>query len=259
MISRQKQNNRSETGRMKEEKEKIWSSPTNRTIYLWSESSRTKKGTLITKTSAWTHSVQNRIRQKVGEIQALRSFERGVEKWCKEHITRKGNDPISEEGQNLLDDTDRWRDRESLLKECYESRKRERIHEDGSFMHLQKGPLTTTYSGLVPQGGRVQGETGRMLKKTSVKSEDQRSMLRSTTHGFPSNTWIHKITKGKESNRCDLCKVLWIEEDRFTTETALPEQDLGHIQHTCDVLSTTHTADHPRCRWDRTGWLSTGN
>ncbi len=41
---------------------------------------------------------------------------------------------------------DRWRDRASLLKEWYESRKRERIHEDGSFMHHQKGPITATYT-----------------------------------------------------------------------------------------------------------------
>ena len=69
-----------------------------------------------------------------------------MEKWSKEHTTRKGNDPISEEGQQLLDDIDRWSDRESLLQECYESRKRERIHEDGSFRHHQKGPITITYT-----------------------------------------------------------------------------------------------------------------
>ena len=55
---------RSEMGRLKEEKDKIWSSPTNRTIYQWSESSRTKNGTSTTKTSAFTHKVRNRIRQK---------------------------------------------------------------------------------------------------------------------------------------------------------------------------------------------------
>ena len=71
---------------------------------------------------------------KTGEIQASRDFERGEEKWCKEHIQRKETDPISEEGQNLLEDTDRCRDQASLLKEYYESRKRERIHEDDSFM-----------------------------------------------------------------------------------------------------------------------------
>ena len=73
------------------------------------------------------------MRQKAGEIQAFRTFERGTEKWWREHIQRHETDPISEEGQNLLEDTDRWCDQASLLKECYESRKRERIHEDDSF------------------------------------------------------------------------------------------------------------------------------
>ena len=78
---------RTEMGRMKEEKEKIWSVPIHQ---------------------------------------------------C--GLTRSGK------GQQLLDDTHRWCDRVSLLKECYESRKRERIHEDGSFRHHQKGTITTTYT-----------------------------------------------------------------------------------------------------------------
>ena len=52
-------------------------------------------------------SVRNGMRQKAGEIQEFRAFERGVEKWCREHIQRHETGPISEEGQNLLEDTDR--------------------------------------------------------------------------------------------------------------------------------------------------------
>ena len=37
---------RAEMGRLKEENEKIWSVQTDRTIYQWSEPSKTKKGTL---------------------------------------------------------------------------------------------------------------------------------------------------------------------------------------------------------------------
>ncbi len=72
-------------------------------------------------------------------------------------------------------------------------------------------------------------------------------MLESITHNFPSNTWIHRITKGKESNKCDLFKTLWIRENRFTSETDLPVQDVGHIQHTCETLSEAHTVAHHRC------------
>ena len=78
--------------------------------------------------------------------QAFRAFERGAEKWCREHTQRHETGPISKEGQNLLENTDRWRDQASLLKECYESRKRKRIHADGSFWHHQKGPITATYT-----------------------------------------------------------------------------------------------------------------
>ncbi len=31
------------------------------------------------------------------------------------------------------------------------------------------------------------------------------------TYRFPSNCWWHKITKTKQSNKCDLCKTLWIQ------------------------------------------------
>jgi hypothetical protein len=72
-------------------------------------------------------------------------------------------------------------------------------------------------------------------------------MLQENSHTFPSNVWIHKITKKKEVDRCDLCKTLWMVEDRFKTEKDLPEQTLVHIQHTCDQHSTsiltTNTGD----------------
>ena len=90
---------RAEMGRLKEESEKTWSAQTDRTIYQWSEPSKTKKGILITKTSVWTHTVHNRMRQKVGEIQVFRSFERGVEEQRngeKEHIQSNDIDPIME-------------------------------------------------------------------------------------------------------------------------------------------------------------------
>ena len=94
-------------GRLKEDKEKTWSTQTDRTIYQWSEPSMTKKGTLITKTTTWTQTVRNRMRQKVGKIQLSKALERGVEKWHRENTQRKETDPISEEGWNLLEDTDR--------------------------------------------------------------------------------------------------------------------------------------------------------
>ena len=72
-------------------------------------------------------------------------------------------------------------------------------------------------------------------------------MLQAITQSFPSKVWIHRITKGKESNKSDLCTALRIKENRFTTEEDLPEQDLGHIQHACEALSEAHTSAHHRC------------
>ncbi len=61
---------RTEMGRMKEENETTWNTPTNRTIYQWSETSNNKKGINITKQKAWTQTVHHRMRQKIGEIQS---------------------------------------------------------------------------------------------------------------------------------------------------------------------------------------------
>jgi hypothetical protein len=85
------------------------------------------------------------------------------------------------------------------------------------------------------------------MKLTSVRSQDQRRMLQANSHTFPSNVWIHRITKKKESDRCDLYKDLWITEDRFKTEKDLPEQSLGHIHHTSEVLSADHIDTHHQC------------
>ena len=48
----------------------------------------------------------------------------------------------------------------------------------------------------------------------------------------------------KESDRCDLCKALWMAEGRFKTEKELPEQTMGHIQHTSEALSVIHIDSH---------------
>ncbi len=94
------------------------------------------------------------------------------------------------------------------------SPERERINEDGSFLSHQKGPSTADWFLRQGDGREILRE---WMKMTSVRSQDQRRMLQSTSHSFPSNVWIHKITKGKESDECDLYKALRIAEDRFTT------------------------------------------
>jgi hypothetical protein len=125
---------RTEMGRRKEEVEKTWITPTNRTIYQWSEASRTKNGIRTFKQKAWTQVVHNRICHKEREIQVYRAYEKGTEKWHKEHIPRKGQGGISEEGQEILEDRDIWTNETTLLGGIHESRKRERSNNDGVFM-----------------------------------------------------------------------------------------------------------------------------
>ena len=92
---------------------------------------------------------------------------------------------------------------------------------------------------------------GRMdevdLGQVTRPKENVTGELSYCTHTFLSTVWIHKITKKKESDRCDLCKTLWIVEDRFKTEKNLPEQTVGHIQHTCEALSVDHIDAHHHC------------
>ena len=114
-------------------------------------------------------------------------------------------------------------------------------------MHHQKESITSTYTtDWNLREGEYRRKLGEWLKGMSVRSQDQRRMLQTITHSIPSNVWIHKITTGKESNKSDLCKALRIRENRFTSEADLPVQDLDHIHHTCETLSTDHTTDHHR-------------
>jgi hypothetical protein len=188
------------------------------------------------------------MRQKAGEIQAYRAYEKGAEKWRKEHIPRKGKGNISAEGQELLEDKEIWANETALHGAVYESRKRERSNEDGLFMPHQKGPITSTFTAdWFLREGQGRELLGEWMKLTSARSQDQRRMLQANSHTFPTNAWIHKITKGKESDRCDLCRALWTAEGRFRTEKDLPEQTLGHIQHTCEALSAAHIDAHHQC------------
>ena len=120
-------------GRRKPDEERTWDTPTNRTIYQWAEASKHKDGVETTKRTAWTQAVRNRMRQKAGEIQAHRAYEKGVEKWRKEHMPGKGRSNISAEGQELLEDKELWENDTAL---------REAIHDPGK----GKDPMKTACS-----------------------------------------------------------------------------------------------------------------
>jgi hypothetical protein len=76
-------------------------------------------------------------------------------------------------------------------------------------MPHQKGPITSTFTvDWFLRQGQGRELLREWMKLTSVRSQDQRRMLQVNSHTFPTNAWIHKITKGKESDRCDLCRAL---------------------------------------------------
>ena len=84
-----------------------------------------------------------------------------------------------------MDDKNRWHDKTTLHRECYESRKRERINEDGSFRPHQKGIITATYiADWFLREGQSRQKLGEWMKMTSVRSQDQRRILQATTHSF---------------------------------------------------------------------------
>jgi hypothetical protein len=233
---------RAEMGRRKEIKEVGWNDPTNRTIYQW-------KVGQTTRSTAWTNTVRNRFRQKAEEIESFRALEIGAAKWCREHIPRKGNNlhDITEEGISLLDDVELWWEKQNLLWACHASRSKDRMSDDGSFVTHQHGAISSTFtSDWYLRKGESRDKMGEWLEKATIRSQDHRRMLQANTHNFPSNYWRNKITKDKESNKCDLCRALWTAEGRINTEDELPIQTLGHIQHQCEVLSEIHTLAHHR-------------
>ncbi len=135
---------RAEMGRRKPDKEKTWDTSTNRTIFQWRETSKSKDGEEITKQTAWTQAVRHRMRQKSGEIEAHRAYEKGAEKWRKKHMPRRGKGNISTEGQELLEDKETWGNETALREAIHNSRKRERSNVDGGFMPHQRGPITSS-------------------------------------------------------------------------------------------------------------------
>ena len=115
-------------------------------------------------------------------------------------------------------------------------------------MPHQRGPITSTFTtDWFLREGQGRELLGEWMKKNAIKSQDQRRMLQANSQTFPTNSWRHKITKGRESDRCDLCRTLWMTEGRFKTEEELPKQTLGHIQHTCESLSAVHIDAHHQC------------
>ncbi len=72
------------------------------------------------------------------------------------------------------------------------------------------------------------------LEKTSVRSTDKRRALQWITYSSPTNSWLHMISKGKESDEYDLCRQVRISgyqlwsDGKYMTDEALPIQCIDH-------------------------------
>ena len=72
---------RVDLGGHKEYKETIWNDSSDRTVYQWSTTSTKHGGVTVLKTSLWTNTVHNYIRQKSGEIESYQS----IKPWKQSH------------------------------------------------------------------------------------------------------------------------------------------------------------------------------
>jgi len=83
------------------------------------------------------------MRQKAGEIQAYRGYEKETESGARNTHREKEKEISLEEGQEILEDRDIWTNEITLRGVIHESRRRERRNEDGVFI-LHR--LATLYS-----------------------------------------------------------------------------------------------------------------
>jgi hypothetical protein len=129
---------------------------------------------------------------------AYRAYEKGAEKWRKEHMPRRGKDNISAEGQELLEDKELWGNETALRGVIHDSRKRARSNVDGVFMPHQRGPITSTFTAdWFLREGQGRELLGEWMKKTAVKSQDQRRM----SYGYRRTLTRSRRTRGSIRSR----------------------------------------------------------
>ncbi len=101
-------------------------------------------------------------------------------------MPRKGKVNISAEGQELLEDKELWGNETALRGVIHDSRKRERSNVEGMFMPHQRGPITSTFTAdCFLREGQGRELLGEWMKKTAVKSQDQRRMPLTVTGELP--------------------------------------------------------------------------
>jgi hypothetical protein len=128
-----------------------------------------------------------------------------VAKWYKEHIPRKGND-LTDEGLSLLDGMELWWEKQILFWVCHNSRKKDRMNIDGTFLPHQKGAISATFTidwylrkGESQDKMREWFQISRSVENSpSDHTQLSIELLATQDHeGESCNYWRHKITKAK--------------------------------------------------------------
>ena len=140
----------------------------DRTVYEWPVTSTKHGGATVLKTSVWTNTVRNYIRQKAGEIEAYKALEIGALKWCKEHIPRNGND-LTEEGITNTTGGPRIMDGPSNLLMGMSCIEETRTHYRGRHILAtqQRSYYIHLHRRLAPDRGGKPRQTGRMVKENA--------------------------------------------------------------------------------------------
>ncbi len=88
-------------------------------------------------------------------------------------------------------------------------------------------------------------QNGSRKRRIGIKIREECSSQSCTASRRTSGVIKSPTVRNRTSAIC--VKRLWISQGRFTTESALPVQTLGHVQHTCKAISEIHTMAHYRC------------
>jgi hypothetical protein len=97
-----------------------------------------------------------------------------------------------------------WKDKLTFLWKCHTSRKRDKTNEDGTFVKHNTGAASGKFtSDWYLQERESRDELGEW-QKTSVSFP---RFLQSITP-VATNSWVRKISKGKESDKYHVCKPL---------------------------------------------------
>ena len=97
------------------------------------------------------------------------------------------------------------KDRQTHQREFHPGKRIGPIKTTPQVLLHNKGIITVTFTtDWYLRVGERRDKITEWLKKTSVRSTDQKRMFQRMTYSFPTNSWRQRISKGRESDQYDL-------------------------------------------------------